>query len=134
MADALHLIGIARMGGNIEIGEENAKYAVKSGKACLLIVASDTSPGAKRRAEGYVFGCGVPLLETPYTKQQISEISGRPGCSMAAFLDLGLAAGFAEALRTEYGESYAPAAEQLAGRRERIRSRKGKSGKRRKTV
>jgi len=134
MADALHLIGIARMGGNIEIGEEHAKAAVKGGKAQLLIVAADTSPGARRRAEGYVFGYEVPLLDVPYTKQQISEMAGRPGCSMAAFLDLGLAAGFAEALRTEYGDRYAAAAEQLAARRERIKSRKGKSGKRRKTV
>ena len=52
MADALHYIGIARMGGNIELGEEKSKALVKSGKARLLIVCADTSPGALRRAEG----------------------------------------------------------------------------------
>ena len=134
MADALHWIGIARMGGNIAGGEENTHAAVKAGKAKLVILAGDSSPGARRRAEGYVFEPGTPLTDTPYTKKQISDISGRPGCSMAAFLDTGLAAGFAEALREEFGEAYAPVAQRLAERRDRQRARNGKSGKRRKCV
>ena len=134
MADALHWIGIARMGGNIELGEENTRAALRNGKACLVIVASDTSPGARRRAEGYVFEPQVPLAVLPYTKAQIAEMCGKTGCSMAAFTDVGLAAGFAGALREEYGEEYAPVAEQLALRAERARSRNGRSGKRRKRV
>lgn len=134
MAEALRWIAIARMGGNIALGEENTRAAVKAGKAKLVLLASDSSPGARKRAEGYVFEPGTPLADTPYTKQQISDISGRPGCSMAAFLDLGLAASFAEALREEFGAAYGPVAQRLAERRDRQRARNGKSGKRRKCV
>ena len=132
MGEALRYIGIARMAGGIETGEENSRALVRSGKAVLLILAADASPGAKRRAEGYVYETNVPLLETPYQKSELSAISGRPGCSMAAFTNPGLAAGFAEALSTEYGEPYRLVAERLAAKRERAKRRAMKSGKRRK--
>ena len=113
MAEALQYVGLARRGGNVELGEEKTKALVKSGKARLVIVCSDTSPGALRRAEGYVYGWNVPLLTVPYTKEQLSGIAGRPGCSMAAFRDLGLASAFAQALAGEFGPPYDAAAEAL---------------------
>ena len=131
-AKALEYIGIARMGGGVETGEENTKLLVKSGKAKLVIVASDASPAAKRRAEGYVYETKIPLVETPYTKQEICAISGRPGCSMAAFRDLGLSASFTAALHAEYGEAYREIAETLSLRQRRAKERK--TGKRRKQV
>ena len=132
MAEALRYIGIARKGGGIETGEENTKLLVKSGKAKLVIVAADTSLGAKRRAEGYVYETNVPLTGVPYTKEELSAISGRPGCSMAVFRDLGLAAGFAGALYAEFGEQYRELSEALAARQRRARERK--TGKRRKNA
>ena len=135
MADALGYIGIARMGGGIETGEDNSKALVKSGKARLMIVASDASDGAKKRAEGYVYGTAVPLLVVPYTKAEISAISGRPGCSMAAFRDMGLASSFASALCAEYGEAFRETAKALEEKWKRARSRGGrKTGNRRKNV
>lgn len=131
-AKAIEYIGIARMGGGVETGEENTKNLVKSGKAKLVIVAADASPVAKRRAEGFVYGFGVPLIDVPYTKQEISAMAGRPGCSMAAFRDLGLAHSFAGALRAEYGEQYREPAETLAQKLRRAKERK--TGKRRKHV
>jgi len=50
------------------------RQKVKSGKAKLVIVASDTSPNAKKRAQGYVFSSAVPLVEIPYTKQELSDL------------------------------------------------------------
>ena len=132
MATAIEYIGIARKSGGIIMGEENARAMLRSGKARLLLVASDTSPAAKRRAEGYVFGRKVPLAETPYTKAELSAISGKPGCSMAVFSDLGLAERFAAALCAEYGEPYAQLAETLGRSLERRKARK--SGKRRKNA
>ena len=55
MSKGLNYIGIARKSGSIETGEENTAMLVKGGKAKLVIVAADTSPNAKKRAEGYVF-------------------------------------------------------------------------------
>ena len=135
MADALRYIGIARMGGGIETGEDNTKLLIKSGKARLVIVAGDASDGAKRRAEGYVYETNVPLIVVPYTKADISAISGRPGCSMAAFRDMGLASSFASALSEEYGEPFRETAEKLAEKRNRAKSRSSrKTGNRRKNV
>ena len=129
MAKAIDYIGIARMAGAIETGEDNTKAMVKSGRARLMLLASDASPGAKRRGEGYVYGAKTPLAAVPYTKDEISAASGRPGCSMAAFTDLGLAAAFAQALRTEFGGDYAEIADALGAKQERARSRKGKRRK-----
>ena len=134
MADALRYIGVARMAGGIMTGEDNARLLVRSGKARLLLLASDASPGAKRRAEGYVYGTNVPLVETPYQKSEISAISGRPGCSMAVFTNLGLAAGFAAALAAEYGGQYSELAEALGAKQARARRRARESGKRRKNA
>ena len=134
MGKAIRYLGIARLSGNIEIGEDNAKALVKAGKAKLFIVASDTSDAAKRRAEGYVFGCNTPLLEVPFTKQEISEITGKTGCSMAAIRDLGLAKSLVDALMTEFGTQYEPIAQELGAKLEKTKTRKSagrKSGYRR---
>ena len=136
MSKALNYLGIARMSGNIELGEDNAAALVKAGKAKLLIVACDTSPAAKRRAEGYIFGHSAPLTEVPFTKQEISEITGRPGCSMAAIADLGLAKSFADALAEECGADFAELSAALGAKLERAKARKRtgrKSGDRRKS-
>ena len=131
MAEAIKYIGVARMAGLIETGEENTKALIKAGRAKLAILAFDTSPAAKRRAEGYVYETNVPLIELPYTKEQISAIAGRPGCSMAAFTDLGLASSFASALCAEYGEKYASISERLEQKHRRARERKTGKGRKR---
>ena len=128
MSKALNYLGIARMSGNIEIGEDNSKELVKAGKARLLLVASDTSDAAKRRAEGYVYGFSTPLAELPFTKAEISQQVGKPGCSMAAVRDLGLAASMAEALASEYGQRYEPLAAELREKLQKIRTRKVTKG------
>ena len=129
MSKALNYLGIARMSGNIEIGEDNAKALVKEGKARLLIVASDTSDAAKRRADGYVYGFSTPLLEVPFTKEEISRAVGKPGCSMAAIRDLGLTTSFVRALSEEYGAAYTELAQTMEAKAERAKARKGKVGK-----
>ena len=136
MSKALNYLGIARMSGNIELGEDNAAALVKAGKARMLIVASDTSDAAKRRAEGYVFGRSAPLVEVPFTKQEISEITGKPGCSMAAIRDMGLAKSFADSLAEEYGAPYTEVAAALSAKLAKMKARKSagrKSGNRRKS-
>ena len=129
MSKALNYLGIARMSGNIEIGEDNSKELVKAGKARLLLVASDTSDAAKRRAEGYVYGFSTPLAELPFTKAEISQIVGKPGCSMLAIRDIGLAKSFADALAAEYGEPFGALAASLDAKQNRIRTRKITKGR-----
>ena len=136
MSKALNYLGIARMSGNIELGEENAKALVKAGKARLLLLANDVSDGVRKRAGGYVYGFRTPLVTLPFSKAELGDAVGRAQCAVAAVRDLGLARSLAEALAAEYGEPYAPVARELAEKQERIALRKatkgGKTGKRRK--
>ena len=128
MSKALNYLGIARKSGGIETGEDNSSGLVKAGKARLLIVASDTSDGAKRRAEGYVYETNTPLVEVPFTKDEIAGITGKSGCSMAALTDLGLAAAFLKALAVEYGEKYEDPYGEIKLLSERIEKRKAEKG------
>jgi len=134
MSKALQYLGIARMSGNIELGEENAKALVKAGKARALLLAGDASEGVKKRCEGYVYGFRAPLIVLPWTKTELGGAVGRAQCAVAALRDLGLAKSLADALAAEYGEAYAPAAAALDETQKRIKARKtAKPGKRRKS-
>lgn len=128
MSKALNYLGIARKSGGIETGEDNSSGLVKAGKAKLLIVAADTSDGAKRRAEGYVYETNCLMVELPFTKDEIAGITGKSGCSMAAITDLGLAAAFTKALADEYGEKYSEIHELLKSRQERAEKRRNGKG------
>lgn len=44
-----HFLGLAAKAGKLISGEEACERAVKSGKACLIIVADDASSNMKRR-------------------------------------------------------------------------------------
>ena len=113
MSKALGYLGLARKAGALVTGEDNARLAVRSGRARLLVVSADASDNARRRAEVFVKGTNVPLAALPLTKEDVSSATGRPGCSMAVFTDRGLAAAFLKALAAEYGEAYSPLAELL---------------------
>ena len=128
MSKALNYLGIARKSGALETGEDNSSGLVKAGKAKLLIVAADTSDGAKRRAEGYVYERATLLVEVPFTKDEIAGITGKSGCSMAAVTDLGLAGAFVKALADEYGEKYSGACEVMKAAMERAQKRKSGKG------
>ena len=113
MRGALRFLGLARKAGALVTGEDNARLAVRSGRARLLVVSADASANARKRAEDFVKGTNVPLAALPLTKADISSATGRPGCSMAVFTDKGLAAAFLKALAAEYGEDGLPLAELL---------------------
>jgi ribosomal protein L7Ae-like RNA K-turn-binding protein len=141
---ALNLLGMARKAGAIETGETNSGAAVHAGRARLLLLASDASENAAGRAEGYVSTRRVPLCRVPFTKDEISAITGKNGCSMAVLTDLGFAESFARALSAEFGEEYSSLGTQLGAKLEKAKRRRaetrreqehsGKIGKRRNSV
>ncbi|MGE4353624.1 MAG: L7Ae/L30e/S12e/Gadd45 family ribosomal protein [Oscillospiraceae bacterium] len=142
MNKTLNYMGLAKKAGLFETGEENAGAAVRAGKARLVILASDASDNARRRAEGFVAGKKVPLVTVPFTKDDISSETGRPGCAMAAFTDIGFAASFASSLaETDSGfealaETIHLSFEKTKKRRQEAKAheRNKKIGKRRKSV
>jgi len=123
MHKALNYIGLARKAGAIEVGETNTGAAIRAGKGRVLVLASDASDNAKRRAENYVHATQTPIVLLPFTKAEISQVTGTPGCSMAAFTDVGLAAVFLAAL-AESEPSFQEIADLLAQKQQKALMRK----------
>ena len=143
MSRALGYLSIAKKAGMLETGEENSGTEIRAGKAKLLVLASDASDNALRRATGFVNETNVPLLRVPFSKEDISSSVGKNGCSMLVFRDIGLAYSFVSALAGEYGQEYAPLADEMRRRSEksaqrqkeaRAHERNKKLGKRRNNV
>ena len=123
MNKALGYIGIAKKAGALSVGETNAGAVVRAGKGRVLLLASDASPNARHRAEGFVTGTQTPLVTVPFTKAELSDATGLAGCSMAAFTDVGLAAVFMATL-AENEPSYADTAQLLQTKNEKALLRK----------
>ncbi len=123
MSNALNYIGIAKKAGAIEIGETDSGAACRSGRAKLLLLASDASDNARSRAENFVYGKKTQLLTVPFSKEQLSLQTGEHGCSMAAITDVGLAAVFLSAL-AEGDESFRQAAQLMDKKKDKALMRK----------
>ena len=66
----------------------------------------------------------VPLVTAVQTKQELSRLWSKPGCSMAAITDVGIAAGYADALAEAQPEQYADVAALLAEKNRRAAQRR----------
>ena len=142
MSKALNYLGLARKAGLLELGEENTGTAVRAGKARLVMLAVDASDNARRRAAGFVHGTKTAMITVPFTKEEISGETGKAGCSMAAFVDIGFAVSFVQTLCAD-GPELAPVLEELTEEKQRADKRRQeakaheknkKYGKRRKRV
>jgi len=98
MNKALNLLGLARKGGNIELGEDNCAMACRSGKARLLILASDAGDSVSHRASYFVRSGKPPLIRVDHTKDEMGTALGRNVCPIAAVTDVRLALAFVKAL------------------------------------
>ena len=131
----LPLLGLMRRANAIAVGEVNTGCAAKAGKAKLLLLASDASENARRRAEGFAAGRDLPLSTLPFTKEEFASAVGLSGGSMAAVTDLGFANALLKALAEEEPERYGAEAERMQERYARFRAstqvRKKRIGKRR---
>ena len=58
----LGFLGLMRRAGKLSAGEEGVRQSVRAGKAKLILLASDASPNAQKRAEGFSAHARVPLL------------------------------------------------------------------------
>ena len=123
MHKALNYIGLAKKAGSIEVGETNSGATIRAGKGKILVLASDASDNARRRAENFVSGAQIPTVTLPFTKAEISQATGTTGCSMAVFTDVGLAAVFMAAL-AENEPSFMETAELLAQKNQKALMRK----------
>ena len=125
---ALKLLGLMRPAGAIEIGADRAAEAARSGKARVLLLASDATETAERKAAYALEGKSALDLKLPFTREELSDALGVGDCTMAAVTDMGFAEAFVRLLAAEDPERYAQAAAALAAKREKMRRRRSEKG------
>jgi len=120
----LNLLGLMRRANALALGETNTGAAARSRKMRLLLLAADASENARRRAEGFARERSFPLVELPFTKEEISAHVGVGGCSMAAVTDMGFADALLRLLAAQWPERYGEAAGETAARYEKMKRRR----------
>ena len=121
MDKALNYLALARKGGMAELGEEPVGGAARSGKAYVILVASDAGDHTWRRAKAFAAGTDQQAIRLPYTKDEMGMAVGRTSLAIAAMTDPAMALAFLKSL--EDPQKYAEAMEDLQGRTKRIRQR-----------
>ena len=116
MDNVLHLLGIARKAGRVEVGEEPVGASARARQARLILVASDAADNSARRAAHFAQAGKAPWFRVPYTKGELGGTVGRASCAMLALTDVGLAAALLARLAAGAPETYGAAA---AGLREK---------------
>lgn len=119
----LHLIGLARKAGKLEIGEEPVGAVCRARHARLLLLAQDAASNTRRRAAHFGEAGNVLWLEIPYTKEELGFYLGRSSCAMLALTDAGFAATLVEKLAASNPFRYGPAAEQLRTKADKMLQR-----------
>lgn len=108
----------------MELGESGTCAAAKAGRARIVLLASDASENARKRAAASLSGRRALLVPLPYTKAELSEFLGKSGCSMAACTDFGLSSAFLKALAEQFGDEYGEAAAEMTRRTEKAERRR----------
>ena len=85
---ALSMIGLATKAGKIASGEFAVESAVRKGKACLVIIASDASDNTKKLFDQKCNYYGIPYYEYG-TKDELGKYSGNEMRTSIAILDEG---------------------------------------------
>lgn len=123
MDKAQRYLGLARKAGLLATGADGCADAIASGKAKLLMLASDASPNTAKRARSLLNGHRALLVTLPWEKETLSAMLGKGGCAMVCFTDLALASRFAAAMAEDLPQ-WAGTAELLARREEKAARRK----------
>lgn len=128
MDRAMRYLSLGRKAGLLLTGEDNCRAAAHGGKARLLLLAADASPNAQKRAADALAGHRAPLRTLPWSKEELSSLLGRRGCSMVCFTDLGLAGHFAQAM-AQADPEWQETAALLSAREEKAKRRKAEKRK-----
>lgn len=123
MNSALHLLGIARKAGRLEIGEEPVGAAARARQAKLILVAADAADNSARRAAHFAEGGKAPWAQVPFSKGELGGAVGRASCAMLAVTDAGLASALVSKLAAEDPQRYGALAGELEGRAARALQR-----------
>lgn len=109
----LHLIGLAKKAGRLEIGEEPVGAVCRARQAKLILVAGDAASNTCRRAAHFGEAGSVLWLSLPHTKEDLGFTLGRSSVAMLALTDIGFAASLVKKLAAADPEKYTAAAAAL---------------------
>ena len=84
----LSMFGLAARAGRIASGEFQTETAVKSGEACLVVVAEDASENTKKLFRDKCSFYKVPVLQLG-TKEELGHAIGKEYRASLAILDTG---------------------------------------------
>ena len=98
MDKALNYLALARKAGLAELGEEPVGGAARSGKAYVIVVASDASDHTWRRAQAYAAGTTQQCIRLPYSKDEMGFAIGRESLAIAAITDCPMALALVQSL------------------------------------
>lgn len=87
----LNLLGLARRGGNLVMGEEPVSDVCQQHRARVVLLAGDAGDTICRRAERMAEAGNAPLVTLPWTKEEVGFRLGRATCALLALTDQGLA-------------------------------------------
>lgn len=109
----LHLIGLAKKAGRLELGEEPVGAVCRARQAKLILVAGDAASNTCRRAAHFGEAGNVLWLSLPHTKEELGFTLGRSSVAMLALTDIGFAASIVKKLSAADPEKYSAAAAAL---------------------
>ena len=98
MDKALNYLALARKAGLAELGEEPVGGAARSGKAYVIVVASDASDHTWRRAKAYAAGTTQQCIRLPYSKDEMGFAIGRESLATPAITDCPMALALVQSL------------------------------------
>jgi ribosomal protein L7Ae-like RNA K-turn-binding protein len=120
--NVLGLLGLARRGRLLELGEEACAAACRGEKARLLMVASDAGEHTVRRAQS-LCRTGKPIfLQLPFSKTELGAALGLNACALAALTDPEMALAVVRGLGDE--EKNHDAIENLTLQSQRVKQRR----------
>ena len=86
----LSMLGLSRKAGKLKCGEFSVEESIKSGKACLVVIAGDASGNTKKRFHDMCEYYEVPLIEYS-TRTELAKAVGKELTASAAVCDEGFA-------------------------------------------
>ena len=89
---ALRLIGLCRRSGNCACGANQAEYAIKTGKAKLLIITEDCGSATKEKFAGFAERNQVKCM-IAFDKQTLGKAVSYKELSLACITDENFADG-----------------------------------------
>jgi len=94
----ISLLGLAQKAGKIASGEVAVEYAVRSGKARLVLVAADASDNTKKSYRDLSAYYGVACYEG-LSKDEFGHATGKPPRAAIAVTDAGFGKAIGETFK-----------------------------------